>query len=341
MNLGRSRHGRYLSIVPVVQQAIEAIHTTTSLPWAPTIIASTIAFRSAFIPVSIFQMRQTARLVQLRPHFDAAFARADVKSNGRKLKKWALFLNDGRLICRAAHVNPLYAIISPLLQLPCFFAFSVAIRAISAPDLPTSSFLHLSDLSTPDASKLLPALCVAGGAANVEASLGAARPLAGLKEVLQVGILCAFPFVLGLPKLVLVYWLTSVAFTAAQTAIFRTSKVRGWIFKNAVQPPQPPVAPAESFVVRHADGAVRFRLSDADKKKFESVKLELAALSEKLTVFEKIEDLEERRVAVQAFIDQEREAKRLALPLEARVQRREVEGRVEGGVVVVFKGAVS
>lgn len=50
-----------------IQAGIEAIHTSTGLPWWATIVLTTVAVRTSMLPFSFIQARHAERLMKARP----------------------------------------------------------------------------------------------------------------------------------------------------------------------------------------------------------------------------------------------------------------------------------
>ena len=55
------------SVLSTVQTVLESAHTWSGLPWWATIFAGTIALKVGVFPLTIFQLRNTRRMVDAQP----------------------------------------------------------------------------------------------------------------------------------------------------------------------------------------------------------------------------------------------------------------------------------
>jgi YidC/Oxa1 family membrane protein insertase len=121
--------------VTAMQAALEAMHTTTGLPWWATVVTGTIAFRLALLPVVRHQARAVARLDEatplIRPLNEAATRKLDSikKGNFKEAVNAGFVWWKGARAARGIYdvsMVPVFA--PPLVQIPVFVAFALANR---------------------------------------------------------------------------------------------------------------------------------------------------------------------------------------------------------------------
>ncbi|XP_074991367.1 mitochondrial inner membrane protein OXA1L isoform X4 [Calonectris borealis] len=143
-------------------------------------------------------------------------------------------------------VNPLRGFLVPLVQTPLFVSFFLALQKMAAapvPGLQRGGVAWFPDLTTSDPYYVLPLLVTASTwlVLEVGAETGVASPGAGaVRQLLRLLPLLFLPFILHFPTAVFTYWLTSNAFSLAQTGLLRVPAVRA---RLRVPPPAAPPPP--------------------------------------------------------------------------------------------------
>ena len=221
---------RQLSFAPIaaVQDGLAYAQLATGLPWCATIAGSAVALRLAILPTVIHQVRQTRRLLGLRPRF-AALRRecAAITSPNERARTLAVRMYAE---CRQHGVEPLSVIGLPLVQIPLLLGLLVSVRRLLLPDAPHAPALRVGgilwfrDLTVPDPTAALPLMSLLVMLANLQLSLSTGRPgglLLGLRNFAQAGAVVGLPFYAELPAGLFMYWLPNSAFSLAQTAAVR------------------------------------------------------------------------------------------------------------------------
>ena len=221
---------RQLSFAPIaaVQDGLAYAQLATGLPWCATIAGSAVALRLAILPTVIHQVRQTRRLLGLRPRF-AALRRecAAITSPNERARTLAVRMYSE---CRQHGVEPLSVIGLPLVQIPLLLGLLVSVRRLLLPDAPHAPALRVGgilwfrDLTVPDPTAALPLMSLLVMLANLQLSLSTGRPgglLLGLRNFAQAGAVVGLPFYAELPAGLFMYWLPNSAFSLAQTAAVR------------------------------------------------------------------------------------------------------------------------
>jgi YidC/Oxa1 family membrane protein insertase len=108
--------------------------------WGWAIIITTLAIKTAFLPLSFHMARSARRMQKIQPLLQAL--REKYKGNPQKL-------NEGQIALFKEHkVNPLGGCLPMFIQLPFFFGFYAMLR--SASELRLAHFLWVKDLTAPD-----------------------------------------------------------------------------------------------------------------------------------------------------------------------------------------------
>ena len=121
-----------------------------------------------------------------------------------------------------------------LIQLPAFLTFVVSMRHMIRDselrsELSHGGVLWFQDLTVPDETLALPMMAIGLTYMNLQMSLGKAPEgtiIHWLKDTGQVLLIAGMPLTTALPQGIFLYWITSAAFSAAQTQAVRSDGVR-------------------------------------------------------------------------------------------------------------------
>ncbi len=140
-----------------MQALLEAVQATTGLPWWASIALSTLAFRTALLPVVRYQARALARLAGAGPMLmalnQALSARLDkIKPGdvGSTTEACRAYAAGGSAALKAHQVSLLAAVAPPLVQLPVFVTFALANRRMidhAVPGLEAGGLAWFEDLT--------------------------------------------------------------------------------------------------------------------------------------------------------------------------------------------------
>uniref|UniRef100_A0AAV1VDT0 Membrane insertase YidC/Oxa/ALB C-terminal domain-containing protein n=1 Tax=Peronospora matthiolae TaxID=2874970 RepID=A0AAV1VDT0_9STRA len=226
------------AIVQSVQAALEAVHTTTGLPWWATLMLSGVTLRAAIFPLYVLQMQATQRLVQASLDFRKLYsaykyARTFTPASDHKGHLDAILLGRQgvRAVMKKYNTRPIQTIVGAVVYIPIF-----AVMAYSARDMVRSGnfagfdsggFSVWKNLTEADSTYALPVLAALSTYGNLELS---ARHKSGLwTEVLHAGqyaTIFAIPFMASLPQGVFFYWLGSSWSSMAQTIAMNNNEFR-------------------------------------------------------------------------------------------------------------------
>ncbi|KAF8705624.1 hypothetical protein AX14_013879 [Amanita brunnescens Koide BX004] len=218
----------------IVRWSLELINVSTGLPWFWTIVAGSLLWRFALVPLTIAGIRNSARLLPLQSQIlksQAEMKKIREKGDTLALQKHALKM---RKLYQDAGVNLGITALSPFVQIPVTLGLFFGVKKmceLPVPQLAHSGLDILPDLTVADPYLALPiALCAA---VNLQISVGTAelnlkdRPETGhimnglrLLSIMGIWVMSAFPSGLLVSLLV-----TSTA-TTIQSLVLQIPAVR-------------------------------------------------------------------------------------------------------------------
>ncbi|KAK7263515.1 hypothetical protein RJT34_31106 [Clitoria ternatea] len=227
--------------VQLLQYLIDAVHSYTGLNWWAAIVLTTLLIRSATVPLLINQLKATSKLSIMRPHLEEIKQQMEGKSmdpvalaeGNAKMKK--LFKEHG--------VTPFTPLKGLFIQGPIFVSFFLAITnmAEKVPSFKHGGAYWFTDLTTPDALYIFPVLTALSFLITVECNMQEGmegNPAAGtMKNVSRVLAVLTVPFMMGFPKAIFCYWVTSNLFSLTYGLVLKVPGV-----KETLRIPKPPAA---------------------------------------------------------------------------------------------------
>ncbi|OQR66619.1 cytochrome oxidase biogenesis protein (oxa1 mitochondrial)-like [Tropilaelaps mercedesae] len=202
------------------------------LPWWATIVATTLTFRVVLFPVAMriqkygIQMNNVLPEMQkIQAEIERAREEGSHMDHMRASTDLAMFMSEKKL-------NPMKAMMAPLIQAPIFISFFFALKGMA--DLPLDSMkagglAWFTDLTTPDPLYALPVFTsVTLFATFMLGAEGSAR-LSNMKmSKYLIGALpfVMLPFTINFPSAVVCYWSTSNIFSLCQVAFIKIPAVR-------------------------------------------------------------------------------------------------------------------
>ncbi|EQC27686.1 hypothetical protein SDRG_14524 [Saprolegnia diclina VS20] len=218
------------SLAEIAVRVLDVAHVTTGLPWWATIIATTVAVRSVFFPISVMSMRNSARMNIMKPKLEKLQDEIKSSQEAYDPKKMAEFRARAKNLFKEHEVRPFMSFLMPLSQLPIFLGFFWGLQEISThiPEYASEGTLWFQDLASPDPLYALPVLSSALMIASMEAG-GDGLPkeyLSQAKMGMRMVALIMVPVATTFQSGILVYWVTSNCFTLAQTMVLKVPAVR-------------------------------------------------------------------------------------------------------------------
>ncbi|OQR95764.1 mitochondrial inner membrane protein OXA1 [Thraustotheca clavata] len=218
------------SLAEIAVRVLDVVHATTGLPWWATIVASTVAVRSMFFPISVMSMKNSARMNIMKPKLDKLQEEIRNAQDAHDPKKMAEFRARAQNLFKEHQVRPFLSFLMPLSQLPIFLGFFWGLQEITKfiPDYATDGTLWFENLAEPDPTYALPILSSALMIASMEAG-GEGMPkeyLSQAKMGMRLVALIMVPVATTFQSGVLVYWVTSNTFTLTQTLLLKVPAIR-------------------------------------------------------------------------------------------------------------------
>jgi YidC/Oxa1 family membrane protein insertase len=138
----------------LVSQLVHNVHLATDLPYWAVIIGTTMGVRLACVPLGVKAVQNSARMAAIRPTMNKLIEFSKSNPNNPSYQK-ELFL-----LWKKNNVNPLKALVVPLIQLPLFVTFFFGIRQMGDyyPGVAEGGMLWFPDLIAHDPLFVLPVL---------------------------------------------------------------------------------------------------------------------------------------------------------------------------------------
>ena len=250
-------------VVPVAAQswpttaalmyAMEYFHVTHGYEWWLAIVGATVFMRTVTFPLTVMQMRNTARLQLAKPEIEAL--QSKMKDNPQQDPELATaYYKELQGVWKKYDASPFKSFGPILINAPIFISFYFAISKMAAgvPSFQTGGPAMFTDLSIADPTYALPILSSLTFLASVE--LGAVegvqtgRQSMNMKWFLRALSVAMVPLTASFPQGVFVYWITSNTFSGFQTLLTRTKA-----FKSVVGIPDVSAvaeAPADAALSR-------------------------------------------------------------------------------------------
>jgi YidC/Oxa1 family membrane protein insertase len=156
--------------------SFEVINVATGLPWFWTLVAGSLFWRLALVPMVIQSLRNSARILPLQPQIIASqeeLKRIRMTKDKLALQRHALKM---RKMYRDAGVSMGVTALAPFVQLPVTLGLFFGVKKMC--ELPVVQMTHsglgiLPDLTVPDPYMILPILLCA--AVNLQIHVSAPR----------------------------------------------------------------------------------------------------------------------------------------------------------------------
>ncbi|CAK9204288.1 unnamed protein product [Sphagnum troendelagicum] len=221
--------------VDAVIVTLDGFHNATGIPWWLTIVGSTLALRAALFPLTVTQLQKASALARLGSQLPSP---VPVRGSGKSMADQYRIFTKRRLELGAP--SPAWLIAVPLVQVPLFITWIVAVRQMamaSHPGFDCGGILWFTDLTVPvqgALGALFPTLVAVTYFINLQISFKGIEKQKGMmgtlmkfyKWWLEAATIPAFIFGFYLPQGVFMYWLTNNCCSLAQTIALRQPQVR-------------------------------------------------------------------------------------------------------------------
>lgn len=209
---------------------IDTVHTTLDVPWFVAISLTTIAIRTALLPISFATMRATSNMQRAKPEIAVLQARmkADTQQDSARA---AMYQRQMQALMEKHDVKLSRIFAFPFAQLPVFTSMFFGLQRLGDhfPDAMEGGALWFSDLTVRDPYYVLPVATSALFLAMVEVGADGAAAGTGQGRMFKFGMrgmaIALIPFTGHMPASVFCYWLTANAYSLIQTGLL--NKVPG------------------------------------------------------------------------------------------------------------------
>lgn len=157
-----------------LQSMLEYLHVHAHLPWWGAIVASTIALRVVIFPVMMKIQKNGVIMNNISPEIQKLIKK---QRQYRQMGNKALYSQYSQKVWQVYkrnNCNPLKMAVMPLVQLPLFLSFFIAIRkmaAVPVESMKTGGILWFEDLTVPDPYYILPVLACGSFVASIEVTM--------------------------------------------------------------------------------------------------------------------------------------------------------------------------
>lgn len=233
-----------------VRYSMEVLHVTTGMPWFYVIVAGTIAWRLASIPLTIMSTRNASRLRPFTTQMKALDEKAEKADQAEKLE----ILLKKKQITEKAGVTVFSSLGAPLGQIILQFALFLGVKGmvtLPVEQLRDSGVWFLPDLTVAGPYYIMP--LVVAGLANVQLSLqkrdmDPSRPeMAHALNVFRVMSFAFTPFMAAYPDGLWLSVAAGLAVSLIQTRLLQIPSISTKLGIIPLTNKLPPVPTTETF----------------------------------------------------------------------------------------------
>src|SRR5947199_3938651 len=222
-------------LIDFFEGILRFFHDTVGVSWGTSIICLTIVVRAALVPLTVKQFKSMQALARLQPEIKKLQAKyADDKQ--RLNQEMMKFYQENK-------VNPFSSCLPLAAQLPVFFSLFYMLRKDLRRDIcPTvngpgtehyanpipcgashaAHFLGIPDITDKATGMVLVVLAVLYVSSQLLSSLLMPSPVDRSQRMIFLALPFIFiPFIINFPAGLLVYWITTNAWTGVQQTIVR------------------------------------------------------------------------------------------------------------------------
>ena len=264
------------------------MHDISGLNYALTIGAITFTFRTIMLPIFIKAQQNSSRMAHVKPEMDVLKAKID-KLDPKDLQLQQKYAKEMQDLFRKYDVNPLRAIVLPIVQMPVFMSMFFALKKmpdIFPEELADGGILWFPDLTQPDPLYVLPIM--SGLTFLVMMEMGKKQMLASAPEQGQMMLnffrgmaVMIVPFSMYFPTAVLTYWTVNNTFSLVQSAVMNQAAVKKALGIWELPKPVPGAAPQKGIVDMIQDSLKNQRKGSASSNLKQRIEMHNAAIEKK------------------------------------------------------------
>ena len=142
-----------------IQQALEAVHVSTGLPWWATITLTTVSLRLALFPLLRNALINTSKMAVFQPEKQSRMQDMTAAKKAGKDQEAAVIGQEVRMFMKENNLKPLRGLVLPLVQMPLFIAFYFGLddmARLPVKQLAEGGIGWIKDLTVPDKTFILP-----------------------------------------------------------------------------------------------------------------------------------------------------------------------------------------
>ena len=223
-------------------QLLYSLDSFTDLPFAFTIMGTTLLIRTALVPLYISSQRNASRVAHMKPEMEALQAKyislSKQQPQGVDIQTKQQMNAEMMALFQKYKCHPMYSLVLPLFQAPIFISMFFALQKMPLydPYIPlfqNGGIAWFLDLSVPDPNYVLPILSSAIFIGTIE--LGKQNMMATSQSKQQAVIMTTvfrglgvlmIPIAIQFPAAVLCYWVMNNSFTFVLSGLFQQPAIR-------------------------------------------------------------------------------------------------------------------
>jgi YidC/Oxa1 family membrane protein insertase len=219
-------------LIDFFESILKFFHDTVGVSWGTSIICLTIVVRAALVPLTVKQFKSMQSMVRLQPQIKEL--QAKYKDDKQRLNQEMMkFYQENK-------VNPFASCLPLVLQLPVFFSLFYMLRqdlrydicpqtqaaAANPPvpcgHIPEAQFLGIPDITDKATGSTLAILLVLYVSSQLISSLLMPSTVDRTQRMIFLALPFLFvPFIRAFPAGLIVYWITTNAWTSVQQYLVR------------------------------------------------------------------------------------------------------------------------
>ncbi|KAI3900760.1 hypothetical protein MKW98_012484 [Papaver atlanticum] len=237
--------------IAALQHLIDFNHSMTGFDWWASIAFTTLMIRMVTLPLSIHQLKASAKLSLMKPELEAL--KDEMQNMAMDPKLHAEGQRRMKALFKKHGVSPFTPMKGLLIQGPIMISFFLAINNMveKVPSFKEGGVLWFTDLTTPDSLYIFPVLTALSFLLTVECNMQEGmegNPNAGMmKNFSRLIAVVTVPFTMSFPKAIFCYWVTSNTFSLIYGLVIKRPQVRNVLGLPDLPPPIATSTPQQSI----------------------------------------------------------------------------------------------
>lgn len=223
------------------------LHETTGLEYWAVIVCTTMLLRVFITPLMILSQYTSSRMSHASIEMKSLREKYDKLGNPTPIEQ-KQFMKSLQNVFKRYKINPLHALMAPLVQLPLFLSMFFGLKQmphIFVDDFSTGGIYWFKDLTSPDPYYILPLassctfmiLVELGRSQMKDSSSMDPKTSAMILNAMRLFSILLIPMTLGFESSMLCYWVTNNTLTIFQTSALYNPAVKKYF--GIWDPPKP------------------------------------------------------------------------------------------------------